>query len=717
MDIAAKILKYSPDMYCCINRQGYIVKVSDACKNLLGYAPQELEGKVYIDFVAPESRKTSRLEAKKVLQGHQSNGFENIYICKNGNPVSLRWTAQWVEEEQLMFCSARNATALVKARQKANDNYQRYRALFDNNPDVVFLEDLNGKITEVNHAFCNTFALAKEEVIGKVAATFLSPEMAVINQKSFEAALKGNTLRFDLCCQATEKGLITFDVVKFPVVAQGQIQGVQTIAKDITPIVRSFETITKQAQKLNTIFESITDALIMLDKDWKIVLINSTAESILCLNRKANLGKDIREVYPPHKFEHFYSHYTYAMATGKTVHFKAFFQEKSMWMEIKAFPSREGLSIYFNDATEKVKAQQELERLSLVASRTDNGVVITDAAGNTEWINEGFTQLTGYTLPEMQGKKPGALLQGPETNKQTLKLIRKKLKQGIYFNSTLLNYTKAGQKVWISMDITPIRNEDERIVQYVSIQRDITYKKEAEEKQLQMTQDLYRQNRDLQQFTYIVSHNLRAPVANALGLSLYLNKVNKDSPTFDRALTYLHKSITQLDAVLKDINTILSVRESQDVLTSEQVVLKDTFMQACTHLQEVLQSCNAQIEVDIPDKLKFNANHTSLFSIFYNLLSNAIKFRSEKRQLQVHVRVYKKPKGSTVICFRDNGIGFDVVKAGNNVFKLYKKFHHEATSGRGLGLFLVKTHVEVMGGSIDVKSQINKGTEFLIYLP
>ncbi|WP_262902619.1 PAS domain-containing sensor histidine kinase [Pontibacter aydingkolensis] len=712
------MLKYSPDMFCCINKQGCFVKVSEASKKILGYEPHQMEGKSYTTFLLPEHKEISLAAEATIVKGNPLSAFENSYFAKDGRVIPLRWTAEWNDEEQLIFCSARDATELVKARQQLDESVQRYKALFENNPDVVFLEDNTGLVTDVNQAFCNTFGLDKTDVIGKPASAFLSSEMAGVNLMSFNEALAGSTLRFDIIHQSATHESLTFDAIKFPVIAYEQIIGVQTIAKDITAIVRSFDTITRQSQKLNTIFESITDAFIMLDVNWKIAIINSTAEKILCLDREKHIGTDFREIYPPADFGEFYDQYNYAITTGRSVHFETPYKEMDLWLEVKAFPSKEGLSIYFDDVTEKVRARQELERLSLVASKTDNGVIITDAQGTTEWVNEGFTRMMGYTLDELKGKKPGQVLQGFETDQDTVQVISKKLQLGLPFNAKLLNYTKAGDKKWVSIDITPIRNESGKISQFVALQRDITFRMKAFEKHKQMTQDLYRQNRDLQQFTYIVSHNLRAPVANALGLISMLTKSQKDTDLFDYAFANLKKSVVQMDTVLHDVNRILSIRDKQDVIDTEMVELPAVFNQAYSILQGEILSCGGTVKVEMDKCQKVNTNRSYLYSIFYNLLSNAIKFRSEERKLLIKVKCFKNQDGSTVISFSDNGKGFDTAKAGNDVFKLYKRFHTDATTkGRGIGLFLVKTHVEVMGGKIEVRSHINQGTEFMICIP
>ena len=250
--------------------------------------------------------------------------------------------------------------------------------------------------------------------------------------------------------------------------------------------------------------------------------------------------------------------------------------------------------------------------------------------------------------------------------------------------------------------------ENDVVVGVHMIARDITEKTLSQ-------QQLFAQNRDLQDFTYIVSHNLRAPLANALGLVNMLSTEEPGSPNFAASWTHLQTSLHQLDQVMQDMNTILTIRDKQDLMKSAAVPLAEVVQQVIQSLQELLTQCGGTVLVDIPDHLEVLGSRNYFCSIFFSLLSNAIKYRADNRPLQVDLKATQQVGQGPVITVTvtDNGSGFDVKQAGTDVFKLHKRFH-PTHLGRGVGLYLVKAQVESMGGHIEVSSELDKGTTFLL---
>lgn len=134
------------------------------------------------------------------------------------------------------------------------------------------------------------------------------------------------------------------------------------------------------------------------------------------------------------------------------------------------------------DITKLKELQKKYETLSLVASHTQNMVIITDNKGYITWVNKSFEQKTGYTFQEVLGKKPGAILQGKDTSTAHVTIIRKKLKELVPFKQEILNYTKLGEPYWIEMTVTPIFDNQGNHTMYIAVEDDITIRKDFERK-------------------------------------------------------------------------------------------------------------------------------------------------------------------------------------------------------------------------------------------
>lgn len=134
-------------------------------------------------------------------------------------------------------------------------------------------------------------------------------------------------------------------------------------------------------------------------------------------------------------------------------------------------------------AIAQLKASEaEARKLAHVAARTHSAVIITDAMGLIEWVNDGFTRITGYQLSEVVGHKPGAFLQGPETDPGTVHFIRDKLATQQGFRCSLVNYSKERRRYWVEMEVQPVRDEQGAISHYIAIEQDVTDRQEEEER-------------------------------------------------------------------------------------------------------------------------------------------------------------------------------------------------------------------------------------------
>ena len=273
---------------------------------------------------------------------------------------------------------------------------------------------------------------------------------------------------------------------------------------------------------------------------------------------------------------------------------------------------------------------------------------------------------------------------------------------------------KQGHFIWVETIITN-RLSDDHIKGFIINYRDISEQKTSEDETLKLVKRLQKKNEDLQQFAYIVSHNLRSPIVKIQGLVNLL----QDSETVQENNTmlnsYIANEVNNLDQVVIDMNAIITARDA-DSQAKEEV----NFELVSKLVKEVLQPLIIQNKADISchfsDIPQVFSVKSYIYSILFNLMSNAIKYRSIDRPLSISLKTFREPP---FICLsvRDNGIGIDLDKYKNQVFGLYKRFGNTNIPGRGLGLNMVKVQVESLGGKIEVESKPNNGSTFTVYIP
>ncbi len=271
-----------------------------------------------------------------------------------------------------------------------------------------------------------------------------------------------------------------------------------------------------------------------------------------------------------------------------------------------------------------------------------------------------------------------------------------------------------GSSEWYSISINPVRDLENDVIGLCCSATNITAGKQAEAQRIKLTNDLVQRNKDLEQFSYIISHNLRAPLANIIGLSKILR--HKDLVLNERldSEEFLFKSVAKLDEIVSDLNHILAVRRDISE-TRERVIFSELVDDVLTGFHLLMEQEHIKVITDFEQVNESYTIKSYLYSIFYNLISNSIKYHRPKVQLVIEIRS-RIQDGKIMITFKDNGRGIDLTRHGEQVFGLYKRFHRD-TEGKGIGLYMVKNQVEALGGSISVSSEPNVGSTFSLELP
>lgn len=280
------------------------------------------------------------------------------------------------------------------------------------------------------------------------------------------------------------------------------------------------------------------------------------------------------------------------------------------------------------------------------------------------------------------------------------------------FDLELLFRTAKNRVIWVRFKAIPIIDDYAKCISVKGILQDIDPIKKKEialQSSLSLSND---QNKRLQNFAYIVSHNLRSHTGN---LQFMVNLFNQTDSKTERVEVFEH-----ITAISESLNT--TVRHLEEVVKIQAEITKEkkviefepVFKNLICALQNNIHEADAKIEFDFSECPSINYIPAYLESILQNLLTNSLKYRHKNKQTLIRCFTYKEREHSYLI-FEDNGIGIDLKRFGNDVFGMYKTFHQNADS-KGIGLFITRSQVESLGGTIKIESTVDVGTKFTVKL-
>ncbi|RXR23344.1 PAS domain-containing sensor histidine kinase [Flavobacterium stagni] len=368
------------------------------------------------------------------------------------------------------------------------------------------------------------------------------------------------------------------------------------------------------------------------------------------------------------------------------------------------------------DITKSKEEEQRLQLLGTVITQNRETVIIAELANADHpedrivYVNPAFESMTGFTQEEVIGKSANILVNRFK-NKRDIKLISDALKKKEAFKFETLNKRKNNEEYWVNLTIIPITNKDNQHTHWISIQRDITEEKLKEKEREQLIKELTLNNSDLKQFSYITSHNLRAPLSNLTGLLTLLEDLEIEDEELKEIISGFERSTQQLNETVNDLVNVIIIKDKPSI-EKEPIVIRDVFENIFNQLNFLIQNLNPIIKLDVDKVTSLHVNKSYFESILLNLTTNALRYHEPSRQLKIEVTAKNKDK-DIQLSFKDNGLGIDLKRHKEKVFGLYQRFHDNPDS-KGLGLYLVKSQVESMGGTISIESEVGVGTTFTI---
>ena len=475
------VLEQSVDAVVTIDNNNIVTFYNDAAHSLWGYTSQEVVGK-NVKLLVPDE---IRSQHDNLVNANRRTGIDKIVGTNREVEIQRKDGSRiWgsLSLSRVKIGSETHYTAFVRDITEEKNNRDFINQTLEQAIDGVITIDDNNNIVLFNKAAEALWGYSREEVVGK-NVRMLVPEEFQKNHDNFVNAnrstkvdkIVGTSREVEI---ARKDGNRTWANLSLSRIEMGDKIHYTAFVKDITE-----EKI--QRDYIGQVLEQAIDGVVSIDADNTVTFFNKAAEELWGYSREEVVGKNVKMLVPVEiqgKHDQFVGA-NRATGVDKIVgtsrEVPVFRKDGSQkWGNLALSKVYSGDEIHYTafvrDVTEEVNRREEFERLSLVANETDNSVVITDADGLIEYVNPGFEKLTGYTHEQVLGKKPGDVLQGPDTDVETKKRIREKLNSQEPFYDEILNYDSKGGSYWISLAINPVFDKQGKLDRFISIQTNIT---------------------------------------------------------------------------------------------------------------------------------------------------------------------------------------------------------------------------------------------------
>lgn len=360
------------------------------------------------------------------------------------------------------------------------------------------------------------------------------------------------------------------------------------------------------------------------------------------------------------------------------------------------------------------KLLESQRKLSLITENSNDFFVVFEN-GKITYISPSYVAFLGYNNDELLNFKVEDVFQNMHLDdsqavklyvNEQLALKNKNFKYEFRFR------TKSGKYIWREDSASVIYDESGHYSKYILISRDISNSKKSQEKIDKLYSLSKIQNLKLLDFTHIISHNIRSNTSN---MTMLLNLIDEaaDTTEKDEYFKLLKESNNKLSETIHFLNETISLQLKAKA-KKYKLNVKSEVEKTIISINALLLNDNVEIKNKISENIVINTIPAYFESILFNLISNAIKYKDSKKESFVEISA-KKTNDKTIIKVKDNGIGIDLKLNKDKIFGMYKTFHGN-DDAIGLGLFMTRNHVEALGGKIEVKSEINVGTEFKVTL-
>ncbi|MCW3070335.1 MAG: hypothetical protein JWO44_225 [Bacteroidetes bacterium] len=607
-------------------------------------------------------------------------------------------------------------------------NEKRFRALVENGADAIAILSPSGSIQYVSPSIEKILGFTKEETMKLNLFLLVHPQDLADVTTTWTQMMSSPGIPLPGCISRVRHKDGTWRWLEATItnmLHDPAINGIVDNFRDVTEKKSLEEQQEFDKNNLDALINNTSDLMWSVDRNFNLITSNQPFNSILAMaGRIIKKGTNILAgAFSEKESIRYKFNYERAFEGETFTQLEHGIEPTEYWLEVSFCPIRSGNDIigcacHSRDITKRKQAEENLRQSE---SRLNEAQAIAHL-GSWEMQFETGAAIWSAETCRIYGLQPDEQTQSHSAwlsfvHPEDLDyVITHTTKSRETHSDTILNHRillKDGTVKYVYTKSMYEINREGRATGLHGIVLDITEIKLKEEEREKMLTNIVEHSKKLEQFAFIVSHNLRAPVAHILGLS---DVLKGDLTEEEKVLSqqFLFKAIEQLDNVFKDLNKILQLKSAINDY-KEQVDFKELTDDIKLSNHSLMEKEKVKIVTDFHAINKINSVKSYIYSIFYNLISNSIKYRKPEIPPVIHI-TSEVQDNSVRIIFKDNGLGINLLKHGENLFGLYKRFH-QSSEGKGMGLFMIKTQIEVLGGTIKVKSEEENGMEFTIDLP
>ncbi len=496
-------------------------------------------------------------------------------------------------------------------------------------------------------------------------------------------------------------------------------------AQDVTEQRIAVMRLANSEQRFRSMIYNISDVIMLVNKDTAISYQSASAKRILGFDDNEILGKSFFMLLHPDDAERVTNFFDEALVKpgdSPPIQFR-YLTNKGTYLSLEAVgnnqldnPAINALIVVSRDITERINAGDAIraseEKFRSLVHNISDIISIISPAGQILYQSSSAKQRMGYAENELSNRSIGEIVH-PEDFPLLMGAFGRLIQTGGTSDPMEFRImNKDGTYFYIEAQATnQISNPN--IQGIVITSRDISQRKKTEEERKLLIEELTKNNADLTQFSYIVSHDLRAPLTNLIAMIKLLDFSTIQNPRSLKLLKGFKTSTFKLRDTLNDLTDVLLVKNNINV-EIKMLSLQEVFVSVLQSVSSLVERSGAVINVNFADAPVVKYSETYLESIFQNLLTNAIRYASPDRAPQINI-VTKIRDNSILMTFADNGIGFNMNMVKGKIFGLHQRFHHHPES-RGIGLYLIHSQITSLGGAITVDSEEGTGTTFFITL-